>query len=124
MPKQQTYYVYILASKRNGTLYIGVTNNLARRVLEHKDKLIKGFTSKYGVDKLVYYETFQYINSAIQRETTLKTWKRKWKLELIETDNKYWKDLFYDLVDQDDIKAIKETINEREENINDYNNGI
>lgn len=124
MPKQQTYYVYILASKRNGTLYIGVTNNLARRVLEHKDKLIKGFTSMYGVDKLVYYETFQYINSAIQRETTLKTWKRKWKLELIETDNKYWKDLFYDLVDQDDIKAIKETINEREENINDYNNGI
>jgi putative endonuclease len=116
MPIQRTYYVYILASKRNGTLYIGVTNNLARRVIEHKDKIIKGFTSKYGVDKLVYYETFQYINNAIQRETTIKTWKRKWKLELIETDNKYWKDLFYDLVDEEEIKAIRENIKCRESN--------
>ena len=116
MPKHKTYYVYILASKRNGTLYVGVTNNLVRRVLEHKDIIIKGFTEKYGVDKLVYYETFDYINSAIQRETNLKTWKRKWKLELIEAENKYWKDLFYDFADEDDIKAIRENT--------DYTNSI
>jgi len=110
MPKDYTYFVYILASKRNGTLYIGVTNDLTRRVLEHKDKIIKGFTSKYGVDKLVYYESYQYINDAIQRESNLKAWKRKWKLDLIETENKYWKDLFYDLVDEEDINAIRENI--------------
>jgi len=114
MPKDYTYFVYILASERNGTLYIGVTNDLTRRVLEHKDKIIIGFTSKYSVDKLVYYETFQYINDAIQRESNLKAWKRKWKLDLIETENKYWKDLFFDLVDEDDIKAIRENINERD----------
>ena len=68
----KTYYVYILASKRNGTLYTGVTNYLLRRVLEHKDKIIKGFTAKYGVDKLVYYESHNYINNAIQRESNIK----------------------------------------------------
>jgi len=114
MPKDYTYFVYILASKRNGTLYIGVTNDLTRRVLEHKDKIIKGFTSKYGVDKLVYYESYQYINDAIQRESNLKAWKRKWKLDLIEAENKNWKDLFFDLVDEDYIKVIRENIKERE----------
>ncbi|MBU2444971.1 MAG: GIY-YIG nuclease family protein [Bacteroidetes bacterium] len=77
------YYVYILASKRNGTLYIGVTNNLVRRVYEHKNNLIEGFTKKYSVHDLVYYEIYQNVMDAIQREKRLKTWKRKWKIELI-----------------------------------------
>lgn len=115
MTNNHIYFVYILASKRNGTLYIGVTNDLTRRVLEHKDKIIKGFTSKYGVDKLVYYESFQYVNDAIKRETTLKAWKRKWKLELIETENKYWKDLFYDLTSEEEIEGLRENIKFRED---------
>ena len=83
----KTYYVYILASKRNGTLYIGVTNNLIRRVYEHKNDLINGFTKKYKVHMLVYYEHANDIYSAIQREKSLKKWERKWKIELIETMN-------------------------------------
>ena len=87
-------YVYILSSGRNGTLYIGVTNNLVRRVWEHKTKLVQGFTSQYGVDKLVYYEEYQDITMAIQREKRLKEWLRKWKISLIEKNNPYWQDLF------------------------------
>jgi len=87
-------YIYILASQKNGTLYIGVTNDLMRRVWEHKNKVNKGFTSKYNVTKLVYYEEFDYIGEAILREKTLKKWKRKWKLELIESINPYWDDLY------------------------------
>jgi len=112
--KEKVYYVYILASKRNGTLYTGVTNDLIRRVMEHKEKIIKGFTSKYGADKLVYYESHRYINEAIRRESNIKAWKRKWKLELIEEENKEWKDLFYDLIDEKDIKELKENIHEIE----------
>ena len=108
----KTYYVYILANKRNGTLYTGVTNNLLRRVLEHKDKIIKGFTSKYGVDKLVYFESHTYINNAIQRESNIKAWKRKWKLELIEENNKEWKDLFYDLITESEIEDLRKIIKE------------
>jgi len=89
----RNYYVYILASKRNGTLYIGVTNDLFRRVEEHKKKLVKGFTSKYNVNKLVYYEEFDYIEDAIYREKQLKKWRRKWKLDLIEKENPTWHDL-------------------------------
>jgi putative endonuclease len=74
------YYVYILASKKNGTLYIGVTNNLLKRVYQHKKKLVEGFTKKYNVDKLVYFEQTKNIYSAIQREKQLKKWNRKWKL--------------------------------------------
>jgi putative endonuclease len=74
--KMRYYYVYILASKKNGTLYIGVTNNLVRRVIEHKEKLVKGFTYNYNVDKLVYYEVFVSINLAIERETVMKKWNR------------------------------------------------
>lgn len=114
---QYIYFVYILASKKNGTLYIGVTNDLTRRVLEHKDKIIKGFTSKYGVDKLVYYESYHYVNDAIERETTLKRWKRKWKLELIEKENKYWKDLFYDLTSKEEIEGLRENIKFRDNSI-------
>ena len=90
----KTYYIYILASKRNRTLYIGVTSNLCKRVWEHKQKMIKGFTSKYNVDKLVYYEAYNNVDNAICREKRLKNWQRKWKLELIETKNPYWKDLY------------------------------
>lgn len=88
------FFVYILASQTNGTLYIGVTNNLVRRVYEHKNKIIKGFTEKYKVDKLVYFEQFEDIETAINREKQLKTFKREWKMELIEKNNKSWKDLY------------------------------
>jgi len=91
------YYVYIMASKRNGTLYIGVTNDLVRRVYEHKNKLVKGFTAKYNVNQLVYFESTTEIESAILREKQLKKWKRKWKLELIEKMNPGWKDLYEEL---------------------------
>jgi putative endonuclease len=89
----KTYYVYILASKRNGTLYIGITNDLARRVYEHKSGLIKGFTKKYSVNKLVYFESTNDVNAAILREKRLKKWKRQWKIELIEKLNPDWNDL-------------------------------
>ncbi len=87
-------WVYILASKRNGTLYIGVTSDLANRIYEHKQKLAPGFTKKYGVDKLVYYEPFDRIDDAIAYEKRLKAWKRQWKIELIEKANPQWRDLY------------------------------
>jgi len=90
----KSYYVYILASRRNGTLYIGITNSLLRRVYEHKEGLINGFTKKYDVNNLVYYEQFDDVNSAIQFEKKLKKWNRKWKLDLIEKENPEWKDLY------------------------------
>lgn len=88
------YFVYILASKRNGTLYIAVTNDLIRRVWEHREGVAVGFTNKYGVTTLVYYEVFEEISAAIQRETRLKKWKRLWKIALIEKDNPRWLDLY------------------------------
>ena len=87
------YYVYILASKRNGTLYIGMTNNLARRVWEHKRGLVKGFTKKYDVERLVYSESFARPRDAIERENRLKKWNRAWKIQLIESVNPGRKDL-------------------------------
>lgn len=90
------FYVYIMASKRNGTLYIGVTNDLSRRAYEHREGLAAGFTKRYGVKLLVYYETFPSVVAAIQRETSLKRWPRRWKLELIETVNPQWRDLYED----------------------------
>lgn len=90
------YYIYILASQKNGTLYIGVTNDLERRILEHKQKINEGFTSKYDVTRLVYFESFQYINDAILREKRLKKWNRQWKINLIEEENKEWNDLSED----------------------------
>ena len=93
-----TYYVYIMASKRNGTLYIGVTNDLIRRVYEHKNNLIEGFTNKYRVHKLVYWEQSENIESALQREKQLKIWKRQWKLALIEEHNANWQDLYEQLL--------------------------
>ena len=88
------YFVYILASKKNGTLYIGVTNNLLKRVYEHKNNLVEGFTQKYDVHNLVYYEIFRSIQDAITREKNIKKWKRKWKMELIEESNPNWEDLY------------------------------
>ncbi len=91
----KTYFVYILASKRNGTLYIGVTSDLARRVWEHREGMIEGFTKKYGVSRLVHYETFGDIHDAIHRETRLKKWKRQWKIDLIQVENVEWQDLYH-----------------------------
>ena len=91
---EKNYYVYILASKRNGTLYIGVTSNLIKRVWEHKEKVADGFTKKYDVDKLVYVEYFRDPENAIKREKRLKKYKRQWKINLIEKDNPQWKDLY------------------------------
>jgi putative endonuclease len=88
-----TYYVYILASKRNGTLYIGVTNALARRLGEHREGVVPGFTKRYGVTRLVHYEIFDDIHAAIHRETQMKKYKREWKLSLIQQNNEEWKDL-------------------------------
>ena len=87
------FFVYILASKRNGTLYVGVTNDLARRLSAHKAKLIPGFTSKYQVDQLVYFEAFDSILEARAREHSLKRWRRAWKIALIEKLNPDWRDL-------------------------------
>jgi putative endonuclease len=89
----KTYFVYIIASQENGTIYIGVTNNLSKRVWEHKNKIIQGFTSKYNVNKLVYYESYTEIESAITREKVLKKWNRQWKINLIKKDNPNWLDL-------------------------------
>jgi len=90
--------VYILASKRNGTLYIGVTSNLVKRIWEHRNNLLEGFTESYGVHNLVWYEPHESMESAIQREKRLKDWKRKWKMRLIESANPNWEDLYHTLV--------------------------
>jgi putative endonuclease len=91
------YYVYILANKRNGTLYIGVTNNLIKRVYEHKNNLVTGFTEKYKVHMLVFYEQYDDVKDAILREKRLKKWNRQWKIDHIEKMNPNWKDLYDDL---------------------------
>ena len=90
--------VYMLASKRNGTLYTGVTSNLLKRVWEHKNNLVEGFTNKYGVHTLVWYELHNTMDSAIQREKTIKNWKRAWKVKVIEKMNSHWHDLYTDLL--------------------------
>ncbi|MBI3576428.1 GIY-YIG nuclease family protein [Candidatus Gottesmanbacteria bacterium] len=90
----RNYFVYILANKPNGTLYIGVTNNLGKRTVEHKYGLIDGFTKTYGIHRLVYYEVFTDIKLAIKREKQLKWWKRDWKIDLIKKENPEWKDLY------------------------------
>ncbi len=87
-------YVYILANKKNGALYIGVTSNLKKRIWEHKNNVVEGFTKKYQIHILVYFEQTDNVISAIEREKQLKNWKRKWKIELIEKDNSTWKDLY------------------------------
>ena len=93
-----TYFVYILASKPRGTLYVGVTNNLVRRVFEHKNKLIEGFTERYDVNLLVWYESSESIESAILYEKKLKRWRREWKIEMIEKQNPGWVDLYKEII--------------------------
>ena len=87
--------VYILSSKRNGTLYVGVTSDLAKRVWEHKNDVVEGFTKRYHVHCLVWYEVHERMESAIEREKCIKEWQRKWKLELIEGSNPDWQDLYH-----------------------------
>ena len=92
-----TYYVYIMANQRDGTIYIGVTNNLARRVYEHREKLFRGFSSTYDTNRLAYYEPYADVRDAIKREKQLKKWKRVWKIDLIEQSNPEWRDLWFTL---------------------------
>jgi putative endonuclease len=89
----EQFYVYILASRKHGTLYVGITRDLIRRAWQHKQKVVRGFTERYGVHKLVYFEIFEDPVSAIAREKQLKKWKREWKLQLIEKSNPAWADL-------------------------------
>lgn len=91
---RKQYYVYVLASKNNGTLYIGITSNLIKRVFEHKNKCVEGFTGEYDVDKLMYFEIYGDVQDAITREKCLKRWKREWKINLIRKENPDWKDLY------------------------------
>jgi putative endonuclease len=91
-------YLYILANGRNGTLYVGVTSDLVKRIEEHRQKLVEGFTRKYEITHLVYFETFEEIREAIIRERQIKEWKRKWKTELIQSINPYWRDLYDDIL--------------------------
>jgi putative endonuclease len=92
--QSRTYFVYILASRRNGTLYIGVTNDLVKRVWEHRSGLVDGFTRKYGVKRLVWFESTPDVLAAITREKQIKKWNRAWKIELIERKNPEWIDLY------------------------------
>ncbi|MEZ5615425.1 MAG: GIY-YIG nuclease family protein [Rhodocyclaceae bacterium] len=96
--RERSPCVYILAGKKNGTLYIGVTSDLMKRVWEHKNDLVEGFTKEYGVHRLVYFEMLEDMASAIQREKQLKKWNRDWKIELIERDNPEWRDLYDSLI--------------------------
>ena len=91
------YYVYILASGKKGTLYVGMTNDLVRRTYEHRNGLVKGFTKTYGVKKLVHFEVTSDVQVALQRERSLKRWRRDWKIALIEKSNPDWRDLFDDV---------------------------
>ncbi|MFO8053384.1 MAG: GIY-YIG nuclease family protein [Candidatus Omnitrophota bacterium] len=95
---EKNYCVYVLASRKNGTLYIGVTSNLIKRVWEHKNKIREGFTAKYNVNKLVYYEQYSDPENAIKREKRLKRYKREWKIELIEKSNPEWQDMYNQLI--------------------------
>jgi len=93
----RSYFVYLLASRRKGTLYIGVTNDLPRRIAQHKEGPVEGFTKKYGVKTLVWYEQTDSVESAIAREKQIKKWTRAWKVELIEATNPAWKDLYEEI---------------------------
>jgi putative endonuclease len=94
------FYVYIMTSRRNGTLYTGVTSDLIKRVYEHKNGLAEGFTKKYGVHFLVWYEIHQTADTAFKREKQIKKWNRSWKLELVEKENPEWHDLYCSFVNE------------------------
>jgi putative endonuclease len=91
------FYVYLMASRKQGTLYLGVTNNLIRRTYEHKNKVTKGFTAQYAVDRLVWFECYDDPTNAIEREKEIKKWRRAWKVALIEAGNPDWKDLYAEI---------------------------
>jgi len=95
---KKNYFVYMMASEKNGTLYIGMTNGLQKRVFQHKEGELDGFTKKYNIKNLVYYEIFENSLEAIIREKQLKGWNRKWKIRLIEKNNPGWRDLFNDMI--------------------------
>ena len=92
------FYVYILSNKYRGTLYVGITSNLIKRIWEHKSDLVEGFTKKYQTHQLVYFEKHQDAKTALNREKNLKAWKRNWKIELIEKNNSKWDDLFSEII--------------------------
>ncbi len=99
MKEEKQYYVYIMASKRNGTLYIGITKDLLNRSFQHKLKQDpKSFTAKYKINRLIYFEEYQYVQDAILREKQLKKWNRQWKIKLIEKENPTWRDLFLNII--------------------------
>ena len=102
MAREQVYFVYVLASKANGTLYIGITDNLIRCIQEHHEGLVPGFSKRFTVKLLVYFEMHDDINGAILREKRMKRWRRQWKLELIEKYNPQWRDLWLELSAQDE----------------------
>ena len=109
---KNNYYVYFLTNHYNNVLYVGITNDILRRIAEHKSKINKGFTYKYNCDKLVYYEVYTSVNDAIEREKQLKNWKREWKNKLINDFNPVWKDLSEDIgVNEGFIEAVKEEYN-------------
>ena len=95
---EKHFYVYILASDRNGTLYNGVTSNLIQRIWQHREKQVEGFSKKYNVEKLVWFEQHENAESAIAREKQIKKWNRDWKIRLIEETNPYWNDLYPSIV--------------------------
>lgn len=101
----KVFYVYILANNKKGTLYIGVTSDLIKRVWQHKNNLIDGFSKKYKIHSLVYFEQVSDAKSAIGREKQLKSWNRKWKIDLIEKDNPDWKDLYHKITDRSSGQA-------------------
>jgi putative endonuclease len=98
MMPSKAYYVYLLASRKHGTLYVGVTNDLVRRVYEHKQQATGGFSARYGVSRLVWYEAHDDASAAIQREKEIKKWRRNWKISLIEADNPDWLDLWESII--------------------------
>jgi putative endonuclease len=104
----KSFYVYILCSRRNGTLYAGVTSDLIKRIYEHKNDLADGFSKKYGVHRLVWYELHDAAETAIQREKQIKKWERAWKIRLIEEQNPDWKDLYDDLLEQPGFPPSRE----------------
>jgi putative endonuclease len=98
MPKQKQYWVYIITNKKNGSLYIGVTSDLVKRIWQHKQKLVEGFSSRYNLTQLVYLESYNDVELAIRREKRLKKYKRQWKINLIEQENPEWNDLYQEII--------------------------
>jgi putative endonuclease len=92
------YFVYLVASRRNGTLYLGMTRDLTRRIYEHKQKAVPGFTARYHIDRLVWFEVYDDPRSAIEREKEIKKWRRAWKIDLIEKSNANWRDLYSEIL--------------------------